>query len=337
VRVLIVKTSSMGDVIHTLPAITDAQRAHPSIQFDWVVEEGFAEIPKWHPAVDRVIPVAIRRWRKNIFKTMGSVEWKQFRTQLRKHHYDLVIDAQGLLKSAWVSRLVKAPTAGFDKHSVRERLAAWAYQHHYSVPKAMHAVERTRALFAQALDYPKPETKGCYGVDRSRFCSNTPESANVVFLHGTTRHDKHYPENYWRTLARKLTNEGIRVRLPWGNDAEKERAYRISKDISGAEVLPKLNLNGLAGVLGQATAVVAVDTGLGHLSAALNIPSVSLYGPTSPALVGAYGENQIHLCASDCEPVTQLEDPAVFSPLTAEVLLSALEPLLPLTATSPAE
>lgn len=332
-RVLIVKTSSMGDVIHTLPAITDAHRAHPSIQFDWVVEEGFAEIPKWHPAVDRVIPVAIRRWRKNIFQTMGSVEWKQFRTQLRKHHYDLVIDAQGLLKSAWVTRLVKAPAAGFDKHSVRERLASWAYQHQYAVPKQLHAVERTRELFAQALDYQKPTSKGCYGVDRSRFCSVTPESPNVVFLHGTTRHDKHYPENYWVELAQKLTGAGIRVRMPWGNDIEKERAYRIAKGIRGAEVLPKLNLNGLAGVLGQATAVVAVDTGLGHLSAALNIPTVSLYGPTSPALVGAYGENQIHLCAADCEPVEQLADPEVFSPLTPSVLIAALQPMLPLSTT----
>lgn len=328
-RVLIVKTSSMGDVIHTLPAITDAHRAHPSIQFDWVVEEGFAEIPKWHPAVDRVIPVAIRRWRKNVFQTMGSVEWKQFRTQLRKHHYDLVIDAQGLAKSAWVTKLVKAPAAGYDKHSVRERLAAWAYQHHYRVSKDLHAVERIRELFSQALDYKKPEAKGCYGVDRTRFCSVTPESANVVFLHGTTRHDKHYPENYWIELARQLTARGIRVRMPWGNEEEKARAYRIAKDVRGAEVLPRLNLNGVAGVLGQATAVVAVDTGLGHLSAALNIPSVSLYGPTSPSLVGAYGENQVHLQAGECEPVKQVEDPEIFSPLTPDVVMGALLPMLP--------
>lgn len=328
-RVLIIKTSSMGDVIHTLPAITDAKLAHPNVEFDWVVEEGFAEIPKWHPAVDTVIPVAIRRWRKNIFQTIGSNDWKQFRTQLRKHHYDLVIDAQGLVKSAWLTRLVKAPTAGFDKRSVREKVAAWAYQHQYAVPKKMHAVERTRHLFAQALDYPMPKTKGNYGVDRSRFCSVTPEAANVVFLHGTTRDDKHYPEEYWRQLAKKLVVQGVNVRLPWGSEAEKERAYRLADGIDGVQVLPKLNLNAVAGVLGQAAAVVAVDTGLGHLSAALNIPTVSLYGPTSPALVGAYGENQIHLCACDCEPVEHHAEPDVFSPLTADVVMQSLQPLLP--------
>lgn len=333
-RVLIVKTSSLGDVIHTLPALTDATRACPGIEFDWVVEDSFAEIPGWHPGVSTVIPVAIRRWRKEIFKTIGSVEWKEFRTVLRKQHYDLVIDAQGLLKSAWVTRLVKAPAAGYDKDSVRERLASLAYQHQYAVPKEMHAVERIRHLFALALDYPKPDTKGSYGIDLSRFCSTTPEAANVVLLHGTTRHDKHYPEDYWRQLAGTLTEQGIRVRLPWGNDTEKERAYRIAEGNPGVQVLPKLNLNGVAGVLAQATAVVAVDTGLGHLSAALDIPTVSLYGPTSPLLVGAYGANQIHLCAQDCPPVAHVTDPEIFSPLTPERVMTALQPLLPAAAAS---
>ena len=128
-RVLIVKTSSMGDVIHTLPALTDAKRARPAIEFDWVVEEGFSEVPSWHPAVSRVIPVAIRRWRKEIFKAWHSNEWKQFRTILRKRHYDLVIDAQGVRKRVGVTRCVKAPTAGYDKDSARESLASLVYQH----------------------------------------------------------------------------------------------------------------------------------------------------------------------------------------------------------------
>ncbi|NIB42850.1 lipopolysaccharide heptosyltransferase I [Pseudomaricurvus alkylphenolicus] len=332
-RVLIVKTTSMGDVIHTLPALTDAKRALPQVQFDWVVEDSFAEVPSWHPAVDMVIPVAIRRWRKHILATLRSNEWKQFRTLLRKHHYDLVIDAQGLIKSAWVTWLTKAPAAGYDRESARESLASWAYQHRYNVPRECHAVERIRQLFAKALDYELPAGKGSYGLDRKRFCGGTPEAPNVVFLHGTTWHDKHYPEVYWRQLALELTQRNIRVRLPWGNETEKNRAHRIVDGIEGAEVLPKLNLNGVAAVLGQASAVVAVDTGLGHLSAAMDVPTVSLYGPTSPALVGAYGANQIHLCASDCEPVLAEADPAVFSALTPQVVLGALQPLLPATTT----
>jgi heptosyltransferase-1 len=332
-RVLIIKTSSMGDVIHTLPALTDAKRARPNITFDWVVEEGFAEIPRWHPAVDEVIPVAIRRWRKQIIKTWGSNEWKQCKTHLRKHHYDLVIDAQGLLKSAWLTRWVKAPAAGYDKKSVREKVASWFYRHSFSVDKDMHAVERIRSLFAQALDYPKPETKGDYGIDRRRFCSATPEAPNVVFLHGTTRDDKHYPETYWRDLAKTLTGEGYRVRLPWGAAHERDRARRIAKGINGVEVLPRLSLHAVAGVLAQASAVVAVDTGLGHLTAALNIPAISLYGPTSPSLVGAYGENQLHLCAADyLENNAGAEiadvDPAVFAPLTPDHVYQQLQPML---------
>lgn len=327
-RVLIVKTSSMGDVIHTLPALTDAKAACPDIEFDWVVEEGFAEIPKWHPAVSDVIPVAIRRWRKSVFKTMGSTEWRQFRNLVKKHHYDLVIDAQGLLKSAWLCRLIKAPAAGYDKHSVRERLASLVYQHRFSVPVDMHAVERTRTLFAKALNYQKPESKGQYGLSQSRFCTAVDAQPNVVFLHGTTRADKHYPEIYWKQLAERLGAKGFQVRMPWGNDNERKRAEHIARGLEYVEVLPKLNLAGVAGVLAQASAVVAVDTGLGHLSAALNIPTVSLYGPTNPGLIGAYGENQIHLCASQMDPVDAITDPEVFAPLTPERLLQHLEPML---------
>ncbi len=311
----------MGDVIHTLPALTDAARAMPSVTFDWVVEEAFTEIPAWHPAVSQVIPVAIRRWRKDLFNTVGSNEWKQFKISLRKFHYDLVIDAQGLLKSAWVVRRVKAPAAGFDRYSAREPLASWFYQHKISVPKQMHAVERSRELFAHALNYSKPADKGDYGIDPHRFYGSSVEPPNVVFLHGTTRDDKHYPEPYWRRLAIMLTQAQYRVRLPWGNEVEKARAERIVAGIDNAEVLPKLNLQGVAGVLAQARAVVAVDTGLGHLSAALNIPTVSLYGSTNPALVGTYGENQIHLQAGDFavpEADHTKVEPAIFSALVPE-------------------
>src|SRR5690606_25930092 len=134
-RVLLIKTSSLGDVIHALPALTDAARAIPGIKFDWVVEEGFAEIPSWHPAVDKVIPVAIRRWRKSLWKTITSGEWKRFKQSVRANKYDLVIDAQGLLKSAWLTRYVKAPVAGLDKTSAREPMAARFYDRKLAVAR----------------------------------------------------------------------------------------------------------------------------------------------------------------------------------------------------------
>lgn len=292
-----IKTSSLGDVIHTLPAITDTVKAIPNIQFDWVVEESFAEIPSWHPAVAEVIPVAIRRWRKNIWQTWKSGEWKAFKQKVRNQHYDLVIDAQGLLKSAWLTRYVKAPVVGLDKLSVREPLASRFYQQSYAVAWGQHAVERVRQLFAQALGYQVPTTLGDYGLDRSLVLGDTKitDQPYLLFLHGTTWEAKHWPEYYWRQLAELVSAQGIDIKLPWGNVAEKARAERIAAGLAQVEVLPKLNLKGIAGVLAGAKACVAVDTGLGHLAAALDIPTLSLFGPTNPVLTGSYGKDQQHL------------------------------------------
>jgi heptosyltransferase-1 len=303
VRVLLIKTSSLGDVIHTLPALTDASRAIPGIRFDWVVEEGFAEIPTWHPAVDRVIPVAIRRWRKNLWQTFKSGEWRRFKASLRERNYDLVIDAQGLLKSAWLTRYVKAPVAGLDRDSVREPLASRFYNRRLAVGRGQHAVERLRQLFAVALGYDLPPGLGDYALRREQWRRDKPSAPFVLFLHGTTWDTKHWPEIYWRELAERLGHAGIGVRLPWGNPAEQARAERIAAGLKNAQVLPKLNLAGVAGVLAQAKACVAVDTGLGHLAAALDVPTISLFGPTNPGLTGAYGKGQLHL-ASDfaCAP-----------------------------------
>ena len=304
-RVLIIKTSSLGDVIHTLPALTDAAHALPGIRFDWVVEEGFAEIPSWHPAVDQVIPVAIRRWRKNLWQTLTSGEWKAFKQRLRARKYDLVIDAQGLVKSAWLTRYVKAPVAGLDRYSAREGWASRFYDRRLSVATGQHAVERVRQLFAMALAYDLPEGIGNYGLDLERL-QLPPAAPYVVFLHGTTWATKHWPEAYWRELAERMGRRKLEVRLPWGNPAEKARAERIAQGLNNCQVLPKLNLAGVARVLAAAKACVAVDTGLGHLAAALDVPTISLFGPTNPGLTGAYGRTQIHQ-ASDwpCAPCLQ--------------------------------
>lgn len=285
----------MGDVIHTLPALTDAAKAIPGIRFDWVVEEGFDEIPGWHPAVDKVITVALRRWRKRLISSLRGPEWKYFRQQMRLQHYDCIIDAQGLLKSAWICRYVKAPCFGLDRRSIREPLASLAYHHKVFVPKDMHAVERVRQLFAKALSYDLPEGKGDYGIDLSRFKHSGQQRKNLVFLHGTGSEAKCWPEEHWLALAEKATTEGYMVFLPWGNLTEKARAERIAARFDAAEVLPQLNLHGVASVLSRATGVVAVDSGLGRLTAALNVPAVSLFGPTDPHLGGAYGQRQQHV------------------------------------------
>jgi len=327
VRVLLIKTSSLGDVVHALPALTDAQRAIPGIQFDWVVEEGFAEIPAWHPAVAQVIPVAIRRWRKNLLQTLRTGEWRRFKERLRETRYDLVIDAQGLLKSAWLTRYVKAPVAGLDRDSAREPMASRFYDRRYTVPRDQHALERVRQLFAQALGYALPQAIGDYGLDRAQLAA-PGEEPYLLFLHGTTWPSKHWPEAYWRELAERMSAFGWAIRLPWGNAEEKARAERIADGIAGASVLPRLNLGGVAKVIAGARACVAVDTGLGHLAAALDVPSISLYGPTLPGRVGAYGRSQVHLCATGPNAGKGNRHIPCFDDLLPERVASELKALL---------
>ncbi|MFT6351282.1 MAG: heptosyltransferase-1 [Neptuniibacter pectenicola] len=328
-KVLIVKTSSMGDVIHTLPALTDAAAAYPDIRFDWVVEEGFQEIPHWHPHVDKVIPVAIRRWRKNIIRTLKNDEWSAYKSQLQAHSYDCVIDAQGLLKSALlVSRLARGPRYGLDKHSAKEPLAARFYDHPIHVRKNLHAVERIRQLFAAALNYPYPEQLGDFAI-RQHFISAAPAVAPyLVFQHSTTRFDKHWPETYWISLIEKAATAGWSIKLPWGSPTEKERAERLAQTHPQVDVLPKLSLSEVAHVLVNATACVSVDTGLSHLAAALDTPNLILFGPTDPGLVGGYGKNQQCLEAKDYPDSTHLVEPAIFAPLTPEIVWSKLQDMI---------
>jgi len=344
-KILIIKTSSMGDIIHTLPAITDAKKALGSVTFDWVVEENFAEIPRWHPAVNKIIPMAWRRWRKNLFSTQTWREWREFYKNCRQTHYDLIIDAQGLLKSACFAYLAKGPRVGADHQSARESIAAFFYQHRYPIAPNQHAIFRIRSLFAQALGYKITTDIPDYGIDRQSLIVKTPsDSPYLVFLHGTTWDTKHWPPSYWRDLALLAHKNNYAIKLPWGNLAERERALHIAADCNTAEVLPRLRLAEIASVLAGAKAIVAVDTGLGHLAAALDIPTISLYGPTHPDLTGALGKSQIHLktdfaCApclsKECgylkrqtSPQSSAIYPPCFTKLTPAFVWETLAPLL---------
>jgi len=296
-KILVVKTSSLGDVIHTLPALSDAVHAMPEIRFDWVVEEAYAEIPAWHPAVARVIPVALRRWRKRPMTAVMSGEWRRFQRQLRVETYDKIIDAQGLIKSGLLTRMARGPRYGLDRHSAREPLAALAYGHRFSIGKNKHAIARVRELFAAALGYPCPITPPDYGISCGPFSPIPADEGYVVFLHGTAWASKQWPVEYWVQLASLATEAGYKVYLPWGNEKEQQRAQHIAVQCSGVTVLPKMNLAGLAAVLVHARGVVGVDTGLAHLAASLSAPAVTIYGATRPELTGTVGSGQVHLCA----------------------------------------
>lgn len=297
-KVLLIKTSSLGDVIHTLPALTDAAQQYPDICFDWLVEESFSDVPSWHPAVRQVLPVAIRRWRKAPIKSWQSPALKALRRQLATTEYDAIIDAQGLLKSVWLSRLNPAYSVGYDWGSAREPLVSLFYDQRVRVQREQHAVERTRQLFAKALSYDvsgEPD----YGLSLDE--KPAYSSPYVFLLHGTTWFTKHLPEPAWLELVSALKEQGLLPVVTWGNEAEKARAQRLAQ--AGAEVLPKTDLASLALALKGAAGAISVDTGLGHLAAALNVPLVGLYGPTDPSRSGIYGPRQLSLSANyHCAP-----------------------------------
>lgn len=304
-QVLLIKMSSMGDIIHTLPALTDAMRAIPDLKIDWVVEPAFSDIPAWHPAVNTLIPIALRQWRKNIFSSIQSGDIPQFYKTLRQKKYDAIIDAQGLLKSAAVAKLAHGETYGFDKNSIREKIAAYFYDHTHSIDKNQHAITRTRKLFAETLKYDFQDTRPDFNIDTNKLppLNLTLPEKYGVFIHGTTWATKHYPEISWEKLLAKADAAKLPIYLPWGNIAEKNRAEKMAKSFSHALVLPSLVIGQMATVFKNAAAVVTVDTGLGHLSAALTTPTIALYGPTDPKKVNIVGDHAIALSATfPCAP-----------------------------------
>ena len=281
-RILFVKTSSLGDVVHNCPAVSDAARSTAGAQIDWVVEEAFAAVARMHGAVRRVIPVAVRRWRSAPWSAAVWREIVAFRRSLAAERYDAVIDTQGLLKSALVTRLASGSKHGMDRASAREPIAARFYDVTHQVPRALHAVERNRRLTAAALGYAL--NGACdYGLKGEAAGSS---GAYAVFLTMTSRADKLWPEASWIELGRALA---LPVVLPWGSEAERSRAERIARGIGQAVVPQRKAIDELAEVLQNARGVVGLDSGLTHLAAALGVPTVGIYCASDPALTGLYG------------------------------------------------
>jgi heptosyltransferase-1 len=299
-RVLLIKLTSMGDLIHALPALTDAADAIPGIQFDWVADESFADIPGWHPAVNRVIRSAHRRWKKNLRASVLGGQLTDFYRQLNADDYDLILDAQNNLKSAAIATLRRGKSHGLDKNSVREKPAHWAYRYQHSADPSQHAITRLRQLMAQALGYSLPDSEPDYGIDRARLSLPQIElPQHYVFLvHNASWTTKLWPESHWQQLIEYAKESGYSVLLPCGNEAEQQRALRLAANHTNAIALPRLSLSDIGGILNQAQGAVCCDTGLGHMASMLGIPSVNFYGPTDSKLIGAWGLNQQRLIAS---------------------------------------
>ena len=292
-RILLVKTSSLGDVVHNLPVVGDLKRRFPDAVIDWCVEEAFADIPRLHPAVSEVIPVAVRRWRKALFRGATWREIGSFRRRLGGGEYDVVLDTQGLLKSGVIAFFAGGPCHGYAAEVAREPLASWFYDRSFLIPPNVHAVERNRWLSAAAFDYPLdlPLDYGILAPDVD--FPWLPAGRRAVLITATSRGDKLWDEDDWIAVARHLVDCGLRPVLPSGNVVERQRAERIADAVAGSLVAPPLSLSELAALIGHAELAVGVDTGLIHLAAALDIPTVAIYVASDPALTGVRGTRRV--------------------------------------------
>lgn len=284
-KILLVRTSSMGDLIHAYPALTELMRHYPDAQISWLAEESFAEIPALHPAVREVIPIAWRRWRKSVLKPSTWREVGSLKQRLAEGEWDLVVDLQGLLKSALPARWAGAPLAGYDRRSIREPLACLLYHKTYPVSWSLPAVMRCRQLLGLVFGY-EPEGDPCFGIQAGARPAWLAQGDYAVLLHATSKASKEWPEGHWVELGRRLHAQGVFSVLPWGSAAERERAERLAAQIPQAQVAPRVGLTEAAALLGHAVGVVGVDTGLTHLANALNVPLAAIYTDTDPQATG---------------------------------------------------
>jgi len=286
-NILLVKTSSLGDVVHNLPVVSDIGCAFDGAVVDWAVERSFAAIPSLHPRVRKVIPCELRRWRRSWFTAQTRREWRTFLAQLRAEPYDAIIDTQGLLKSAVVARAARGPRFGLDWQSSREPLRPF-YDRTFAVPWGSHAVERNRQMCGLALGYA-PAGAPEYGIRCEPACAAwLPPRPFLVLLHATSHPRKLWDEESWIVLGRQALAAGVGLVLPWGSESERRRSIGLANGLPRAVVPSRLELDQLASVLAAAAAVVGVDTGLTHLAAALGVPTVGIYGATDPRATGVY-------------------------------------------------
>jgi heptosyltransferase-1 len=283
-RILIIRPSSLGDIVHAMPIVHDLHRHRSGAVIDWVVEEPFTDLVAMHRGIRRVIVIALRRWRRGVLARSTWLELRRFRRELAQEHYDAVIDLQEQVKGALIAWLARGPVHGPDRASVREGPALLFYRHRYRINPHQHLIDRCRQLAGKALGYAP--------VGPPRFDLRVPEIIDApqaryaVFVHATSRADKLWPESSWRALIDHFARDGMSIVLPWGSSGEAARSERLASGARETIVPPRRKLPELAALLSGAALVVGVDTGLTHLAAALGTPTVALFTATDSALAG---------------------------------------------------
>jgi heptosyltransferase-1 len=304
--ILLIKTSSLGDVIHQMPALTEASSRVPQARFDWLVEDAYAPLVALHPAVRNVIPVAWRRWRHRLGSAATWRDIAAWQRGLRSRRYDVVVDTQGLIRSAMIARSAHGVRHGYDRDSIREPLASLFYDVHHVVPRDLHAVERNRILTGRALGY-EPAGDADYGLAPDRLREKDSDEPYAVLLHGTARPEKEWPVANWIALGQAIEGQGIDIVLPWGSEAERVRAEQIAGEIGRARVLPRMPLDAMARLIAGARFVVGVDTGLVHLAAAIGVPLISIFAGSEPALTRPVGQGRIAVVGAKSAPPSLTE------------------------------
>lgn len=306
---LLVRMSSLGDIVHTFPAVTDLKRLRPEVRLHWVVEEQYLDLARMHPGADRLIPVALRRWRRG--EDGAWAEAMQARRTLKETAYDAVVDSQGLLKSALVARIARRVTGakvhGFGWSTAREPLASLFYGSTVNFAASIHKIERYRRVLAHALGYRIEGAPIDYGLVAPAKPGWAPARPYVVLLHSTARAAKLWAEAHWIELGQVLAARGLVCVLPFGSPDEEARARRIAQRVEGAEVAPPMSVVEAGGLVAAAAAVVGLDTGITHLAAALRTPVVGVFCDSEPVDAHPAGQGATAFCGGIGAPPAVLE------------------------------
>ena len=284
-EILVVRPSSLGDIVYALALVSDVRREFPDAAVDWVSEPGFAPLIKLCPDIRRVIPFGLRQWRRAPLAAATWRDAKAFAASLRNTRYAVVLDLQEQLKGALIARVARGVRHGFDRASIREPLATLFDDVHHRVPRDLHFVTRCRRLAAAALGYGA-DVPPRWNLRVPASAPSMPDAPYVVVLHATSRADKLWPEASWRALLDACSRAGFAVVLPWGTAAEQARSARLAEGCATAVVPPWLSLSDVAALLAKATMAIGVDTGFTHLAAALRTPTIALFTATDPGRHG---------------------------------------------------